>query len=348
MVDLGQFGLEERLGTSGVDDLRAEIEVVVFGLQGNDTLRGFPYLDSDPDSDVVQDPYLAGGSGADTYLIEAGEYSVVVDGLRSPGDRVWMPDSSIDLTFFYEIGGVLVGLDFVTGAMALVDSWLDKERGIERIELNDWVADIAADGAKSVRKSDSYLGKVSWDEVDEVLPSGQSDMVRATLAAVGARADELEGENGGLPPAVVDPPTANDDAFTVEALEVGKKGVPLDILDNDVAATGSLDPKSVTLVDLPEEGTVTVKKGQVLYKPNTGFEGEDNFTYTVEDRSGLASDPANVIVQVNQPAAPLALADLLDEALAVSEPAEQAVVAASFAGLAAADVDTLVLSAEVA
>jgi hypothetical protein len=111
----------------------------------------------------------------------------------------------------------------------------------------------------------------------------------------------------------------------IEALAVGDKGVKLDVLVNDVAYTGSLKPKSITIVDGPDGGSVTVnKKGKLLYDPDPGFDGEDSFTYTVADKSGLTSNAATVLVQVNQPAMALALVDDLERTAPASEPADAA------------------------
>jgi hypothetical protein len=106
-----------------------------------------------------------------------------------------------------------------------------------------------------------------------------------------------------------DPPRAADDRFTLNAAEIGKKGVALDILVNDTASTGALNLKSAQIVDAPDHGTASIRKGTLLYKPDPGFEGTDTLAYTVADASGRASNPAQVRIEVRQPDPPRAADD---------------------------------------
>jgi VCBS repeat-containing protein len=98
---------------------------------------------------------------------------------------------------------------------------------------------------------------------------------------------------------VNDQPIAVDDAVTTD------EDVPVDInvLANDTDPDGddTLDPTSVTIVDLPANGTVTVnpETGVVTYTPNENFNGTDSFTYTVADNEGLVSEPATVTITIN-------------------------------------------------
>lgn len=102
---------------------------------------------------------------------------------------------------------------------------------------------------------------------------------------------------------------AADDRFAINAAEVGKKGVPLDIVDNDSAKSGVLNLKSLAIFEGPQNGTVSVKKGLVLYRPDLGFEGTDTLQYTIADTAGQVSDPASVRIEVRQPPPPEAAAD---------------------------------------
>lgn len=95
-------------------------------------------------------------------------------------------------------------------------------------------------------------------------------------------------------------PVAADDGFVVDGAAVGKKGILLDLLGNDVPFTGRLNTKLVEVVSSFDNGTATIKKGTLLYKPDPGFEGTDTLTYTVADGSGRASDPAEVRIEVRQ------------------------------------------------
>jgi hypothetical protein len=112
---------------------------------------------------------------------------------------------------------------------------------------------------------------------------------------------------------VTQPPLAQavDDTFLVDAASLPKNGVRLDILVNDVPGFGKLDPRSVVVTDQPDDGTVTLSKGVLFYKPDPGFAAIDELRYTVADATGRASNEATVTIDVRQPAS-LALADLLD------------------------------------
>ncbi|GAB5518512.1 MAG: hypothetical protein RhofKO_07630 [Rhodothermales bacterium] len=83
---------------------------------------------------------------------------------------------------------------------------------------------------------------------------------------------------------VNDAPTATDD----EALTSAFTPVLIDILANDT------DPEddALTLVassDSREGGTTRIVEGQIRYVPPSNFEGDDGFSYTIEDASGATA-----------------------------------------------------------
>lgn len=96
------------------------------------------------------------------------------------------------------------------------------------------------------------------------------------------------------------PVAQNDAAATNEDVAVN-----ITVLSNDTDADGTLDATSVTIVQQPAHGTVTVSSsGVVTYTPALNYNGSDNFSYTVKDNLGTASAPATVnltIVPVNDP-----------------------------------------------
>ncbi|PHQ56281.1 MAG: hypothetical protein COC16_03480, partial [Lutibacter sp.] len=90
------------------------------------------------------------------------------------------------------------------------------------------------------------------------------------------------------------PPIAEDDLDETEA----NIPIDIDILANDSGADGTIDPNTVTIVSLPDNGTVVINfDGSVLYTPDLDFIGDDNFTYEVCDNHGLC-DTAVVTVIV--------------------------------------------------
>ncbi|MDR5591991.1 Ig-like domain-containing protein, partial [Christiangramia sp. SM2212] len=91
---------------------------------------------------------------------------------------------------------------------------------------------------------------------------------------------------------VNDAPVANDDSAVTDE----DTAVVIEVLENDVDVDG--DELTVVSVTDPENGSVVINEdGTVTYTPNTDFEGEDEFTYTIEDEEGL-SDTATVTVIV--------------------------------------------------
>lgn len=75
--------------------------------------------------------------------------------------------------------------------------------------------------------------------------------------------------------------------------------VIIPVLENDVDADG--DILSIESVSQPSNGVAGIRPdGDVIYKPNQNFAGQDEFTYRVCDPSGDC-DEATVSVQVLAP-----------------------------------------------
>lgn len=99
-------------------------------------------------------------------------------------------------------------------------------------------------------------------------------------------------------------PVANVDQ--VETLQ--NAPVTITVLGNDTDPNG--DTLSLTAVGSAAHGTVTRSGNTVIYTPNAGFTGEDQFTYTVSDGNGNNAT-ANVFVKINAPGGNLkAVSDL--------------------------------------
>jgi hypothetical protein len=90
-----------------------------------------------------------------------------------------------------------------------------------------------------------------------------------------------------------DAPIATDDTFSVE----GNAEIPLDVLANDSDVEG----ESLTLDSVAYTGTgsVSVVNNKVSYKAKKGFNGQEQFTYTVKDDSG-ATASGNITVNVTK------------------------------------------------
>lgn len=71
--------------------------------------------------------------------------------------------------------------------------------------------------------------------------------------------------------------------------------VAIDVLGNDSDSDG--DSITITRVGNASHGTTSVVQGSVLYTPETGYTGDDSFTYTITDNQNHTST-ANVTVAV--------------------------------------------------
>jgi Ca2+-binding RTX toxin-like protein len=76
----------------------------------------------------------------------------------------------------------------------------------------------------------------------------------------------------------------------------------IDVLSNDKDFDGTLDPSTVTILDGPDHGTVSINKttGKITYTPTEGYTGADSFTYTVKDDDGVVSNTSTVTIDVQE------------------------------------------------
>jgi hypothetical protein len=90
-------------------------------------------------------------------------------------------------------------------------------------------------------------------------------------------------------------PVANNDTAAT-AIDTP---VVINVVANDTAPDGNLDPQSVAIATNPASGgLVNHFDGTVTYTPSAGFFGTDDFAYTVNDGQGAASNVATVTVTV--------------------------------------------------
>ncbi|WP_199524245.1 S8 family serine peptidase [Pseudoalteromonas sp. bablab_jr011] len=72
------------------------------------------------------------------------------------------------------------------------------------------------------------------------------------------------------------------------------------LVHKGVKIKGSLESSTVKVITAPANGTATVKEdGTIDYKPSAQFSGEDSFTYTVRESSGVESEETTVSIVVN-------------------------------------------------
>lgn len=100
---------------------------------------------------------------------------------------------------------------------------------------------------------------------------------------------------------VTSPPLANDDAYTTSGFGSYSIGAP-GVLANDTHPAGL--PMTVVLDSSTSGGTLTLRPdGSFTYLPNTGFSGQDIFTYRASDAT-LTSNVATVTITVPSPSQP--------------------------------------------
>ncbi|MFQ5648304.1 MAG: tandem-95 repeat protein [bacterium] len=91
-----------------------------------------------------------------------------------------------------------------------------------------------------------------------------------------------------------DVPVALDDS--VETAE--DTGITIAVLANDSDSDGSLDAATVTVLSGPDNGSVALSSGAIVYSPNTNFFGPDSFRYIVKDDLGATSNVATAHITV--------------------------------------------------
>lgn len=160
-----------------------------------------------------------------------------------------------------------------------------------------WVDDVSGElvwaihpwGFEAIAKNDArspLLGE-SGDTID----TGQSDGDGETTGGLGAdveQAQEVEPDNDGID----DPPEAEDDQVTSRF----GVGVPIVVTANDFDPDG--EAIAVSAVTNGARGEVTITSAStVLYSPELGVVGTDQFEYTIVDGNGT-EDSATVTVQL--------------------------------------------------
>ncbi|MEM6468595.1 MAG: PQQ-dependent sugar dehydrogenase, partial [Planctomycetota bacterium] len=94
----------------------------------------------------------------------------------------------------------------------------------------------------------------------------------------------------------ITPPTTQSDS----ALVALSGSVTVNVLSND-SASGGLDLTSVTIVDSPSGGVVSVDaaSGRVIYDHGGGSAAFDSFSYTVDGLNGVTSSPELVTITID-------------------------------------------------
>lgn len=94
----------------------------------------------------------------------------------------------------------------------------------------------------------------------------------------------------------IQPPVANND----NAGTTQNTPVIINILSNDTKGSNNINSTSVTVVQQPQHGTVSIDaSGNAVYTPANNYYGSDTFTYTVNATDGSISNVASVSVNIS-------------------------------------------------
>ena len=129
---------------------------------------------------------------------------------------------------------------------------------------------------------------------------GGNDAVSLVLMAAILPTNTAPASTGTIKRPDYYPPIARADTF---ALDTSSGGVVLDVLANDESADGTL--LTIVDVDLSANGTTAVlyNGSAIGYSPKPGFNGNDTFSYTIEDLRGIRKT-ATITVTVSGTSSP--------------------------------------------
>lgn len=101
---------------------------------------------------------------------------------------------------------------------------------------------------------------------------------------------------------VNDAPIANNDTVTITE----HVSYRINALGNDVDLDGQLVVESISIMEVPQFGSIQMDAtdGSIIYTPSAQFNGEDAFTYRVQDNEGAWSHEATVFITTRVVAEP--------------------------------------------
>ncbi|MGI3171604.1 Ig-like domain-containing protein, partial [Pseudooceanicola sp. C21-150M6] len=219
----------------------------------------FDALEGTPSGDGDGNDTLLGGSGDDSIFGEGGDDSVV--GGEGADD---MSGGDGNDTFTVSSAAEGAGDTIVGGNGPDENTDLDilDLRGAGRVTINA-TSDGTDAGSQSGTVTFADGSVLTFSQIEQILTDPQNET-----------------------------PDAVDDTASVD--EDGT--VTIDVLANDTDPDG--DPLTISSVEQPDNGTVEIVGGQLVYTPDPDFNGTETITYTVTDPSG-ATDTATVTITVN-------------------------------------------------
>jgi hypothetical protein len=143
--------------------------------------------------------------------------------------------------------------------------------------LPSWATFSTATGALTGTPDNNESGSYGNIEISVSSQGGLSDSLPAFTIVV---------DNVNIAPVLVDDTSTTDEDIAIS----------IDVLAND-SDIDIADTLIVTAISAVVNGTAVIVNNQVVYTPNTNFNGAGSFTYSVTD--GGVTDSANVVVTIN-------------------------------------------------
>jgi len=125
------------------------------------------------------------------------------------------------------------------------------------------------------------VGYIGSDSFEYEVTDNNGHTLRATVYI-----DVKQPVNNAAPDAALDNATLDLSQYS---------SITINVLANDSDADG--DTLTIETVSSPIHGNAVITNGEIVYTPNSGFEGYDSFTYTISDGNGNTS-VGNVNVSV--------------------------------------------------
>ncbi|MFW2340598.1 MAG: immunoglobulin-like domain-containing protein, partial [Acidimicrobiia bacterium] len=247
--------------------------------------------DSDPDGDPLTANLVTGPEFGELVLNPSGSFTYAHDGL-----------GGVDDTFVYRVTDGQGGVDFatVTIRIPVLNSPPEAEDVVLSIDEDARARVAVTDGAdpdgdpleiEIIRQPEVGEASVADDVVVFTPPADWSGDVTIGYSLTDDFGSTSSGSISISVEPVNDPPTAVPDAIVLDNYLT----TSLEVLRNDTDIEG--DSLSLFSFTQPEHGTVELIDGELRYTPETGWSGEDTFTYTIIDSNG-ASSTVEVVVEV--------------------------------------------------
>ena len=219
-------------------------------------------------------------SDQDDHLASFSNYGQQSVDIAAPGVNIL---STYPENKYVYADGTSMATPYVTGSVALLSAYNPNLSAQERKDLLLQSVDPKDDFANTT----SSGGRLNINNALNNTQSGGGDNNGGDNDN-GGNGDD----NGDNQEPTNNPPVAQDDSAQTNQDEA----VTIDVLANDSDPDG--DPISISSYTQPAHGYVEEVNGKLRYTPDSGYYGEDSFSYTISD--GKDNSSANVTITVEK------------------------------------------------